>query len=1116
MVSAARYVLGLARDGAGAAGGPRAGVLSLVDLSRVVVVVPGRRAARVMHAELLDRVRGDAAIGAERAGLAPPRIVTPGQAAGVLARAAARRVGDGAGDVAAAGGERAAPALVRRLAWVAALEETPRDEVRVFVPRVDEFAAEDAGARGDGARDSDVAFGDVDDGRDAPERGADAIGSRVMEIGGESAGREIDAGAQPWPLSGVAGMLMRASEELAGELLRFADVAERIEGGAAGAEGGRAEEAARWRAMAAVQERYGRALAAMGYADEGLAVMDVLRGLPMREDGRGTGAEAGIEAAVIVGVADASAALRRAMQCAAAAGVRVHAAVMSDARNADRFDDFGCVVPEMWVGGAGGRVTLDVPEEAIEIAGDADDQARRVMRALEGVRGRGPGGVVGVDEAAVVVPDEGLTPSLKRAAAGSRVRLRAAAGESLATTGPMRVLAGLLAILRDGDYAALASFVRLADVERWLLRVVTPPSGRDGRCEWWLREMDEHAQRTLPTALDALLEVAADMGGEAGSEDEAWSDRERRPGEVARRIAEQVAGLAARLKSGGGEGGGVAVGARAILACMAEVYGGRELSRDRADDAGTILALEELRDALSPMLGMEVARGRMSPAMLLSHVLSVLSEVPMPGEGGTGAVEMLGWLEASLDPSPVVVVTGVNEGVLPGGGVGDAMLPNGLRRALGMSHDAVRLARDTHLMESLLRTRRRVVLIAGKRTADGDPLRPSRLLFACPDDVLVRRLARWSGAGEESAEHGAAAEAGGGAGGGVGVVAGGADRTRIMPTVLPLPRVERMSVTAFRDYLASPYAFYVRHVLRLDEVGVPPTELDALAFGSLVHTVLDRFGRSDAAASTSDEMVRTVLLDELSTLVQRRLGRRRSPAVKLQISTAAERLSAFARVQAERARQGWRIAHCEWSPAAQAAERAARRAGATRADAGPAVVAAHPTLTAGDETMILTGKVDRIDVHEDGRWAIFDYKTGESQDDPEKAHRGSNGEWKDLQLPLYRHLIAELSPPRDDGQLAVGYIALPRDPAEVRIVEARWHADDYASADDAARGVILAVRAGRFAELGKRPPEDGPVAALCGIGYIGATPGAEDEQAEGEDGAGGAGRGVGGGFGGGA
>ena len=89
----------------------------------------------------------------------------------------------------------------------------------------------------------------------------------------------------------------------------------------------------------------------------------------------------------------------------------------------------------------------------------------------------------------------------------------------------------------------------------------------------------------------------------------------------------------------------------------------------------------------------------------------------------------------------------------------------------------------------------------------------------------------------------------------------------------------------------------------------------------------------------------------------------------------------------------------------------------------------------------------------------------------------------------------------------MGYIALPRDPRDVRFEEALWGEADYASADEAAREVILAVRAGRFADAGPNPPEDGPVAALCGIGFIGATAGgAGDGEGEaGEAGAAGGG-----------
>ena len=55
---------------------------------------------------------------------------------------------------------------------------------------------------------------------------------------------------------------------------------------------------------------------------------------------------------------------------------------------------------------------------------------------------------------------------------------------------------------------------------------------------------------------------------------------------------------------------------------------------------------------------------------------------------------------------------------------------------------------------------------------------------------------------------------------------------------------------------------------------------------------------------------------------------------------------------------------------------------------------------------------------------IFDYKTSDTATTPEKAHRKRNGDWVDLQLPLYRHLVAGLG---ITGDLDMAYIVLPKD-----------------------------------------------------------------------------------------
>ena len=76
-------------------------------------------------------------------------------------------------------------------------------------------------------------------------------------------------------------------------------------------------------------------------------------------------------------------------------------------------------------------------------------------------------------------------------------------------------------------------------------------------------------------------------------------------------------------------------------------------------------------------------------------------------------------------------------------------------------------------------------------------------------------------------------------------------------------------------------------------------------------------------------------------------------------------------------------------------------------------------LEVDGEIFTVTGKIDRVDRHEETRQvAIWDYKTSDSGEGPNKAHikgRGKNQKWKDLQLPLYRHLVKEVDVVKNDN-----------------------------------------------------------------------------------------------------
>src|SRR5262249_15522985 len=164
---------------------------------------------------------------------------------------------------------------------------------------------------------------------------------------------------------------------------------------------------------------------------------------------------------------------------------------------------------------------------------------------------------------------------------------------------------------------------------------------------------------------------------------------------------------------------------------------------------------------------------------------------------------------------------------------------------------------------------------------------------ACPDEMLIRRarqffaepktpaltrrllLATGQPIPEESAFH---------------------PPTPIPPT----QKLQSISVTRFKVYLACRYRYYLRHVRNLEAVNDAARELDGGAFGSLMHEALSTFGR-DASAPRLSPREREVFefLDErLQALARSRYGADgQRPAIRLQVEQARQRLKAFAATQ---------------------------------------------------------------------------------------------------------------------------------------------------------------------------------------------------------------------------
>lgn len=823
---------------------------------------------------------------------------------------------------------------------------------------------------------------------------------------------------------GRAELLAQAHRVLAGEGLTFGSVAAHPETPE--------HERVRWSALGGIQDWYRGWLEARGWHDPDLARIGAVEGAPTHA----------AEGVVLIGVLDLPGVARRALE---RAGVPVEAWVVAPESHAGCFDAWGTVEPEAWVG-----ASLPVEDSQWRRAETPRGQAGAALAWMAGEAVEDPS-LTGED-VVIGVPDAEVTGHLERAAGlHEEFRVRDAAGTPLERAAPVVLLDRVAAFVAEGRFDAFCELVRHPDVERYLLRELARPGGGQPEVEWWLDALDGYAEEALPWRFDP-----------------AWPGARERSAGVLRALGEAVVGLLGSLMPFGGRRE-AAAWARPGLEVLQRIYAGREVEPHQPGARLVIEACGRLRDIferLDALGGVSVEDGAFAgglPALTageaLSFVHAMVSREAVAGDPDPEAVEMLGWLELPLEPARVVAVTGMNEGGVPAGGLVDPLLSDGVRRRLGLPDDRRRLARDMAVLASLGGGDRRLLLVYGARSGEGDPLFPSRLMGACDDGALVRRVRRFTGDEATPALAVRVVE---------GVTPGGVSLFPVAP-VRGGETPDSIAVTAFRQYLASPYLFYLRHVLRLREREPVAEELDGGGFGTLMHGALQRFGVSEEAASDDEARIIGALEAHLHDEAAARYGSSRSAGVALQVEIARRRLEAFGVWQAGQVREGWRIEHVEWTP----------DGGSVRFDVDGVACG-------------LRGKIDRIDRHEGmGAWRVLDYKTGERADSPASAHRGRDGRWKDLQLPLYRHLAAQVL----GGDMPeLGYVTIPRDAGKGREGAESvawkglgWDEALHAEADECARQVVRNVREGRFDALGDCKHASGAVAALCGEGLIGVS-----------------------------
>lgn len=708
-----------------------------------------------------------------------------------------------------------------------------------------------------------------------------------------------------------------------------------------------------------------------------------------------------IQGLVIAGVADLPHAFQRYAQQLEQSGSRVDVLVWNPGQaSPESFDPWGRPLPAIW-----NECLIDLEEAQIHVAASSQDEARAAVAKT--VRTR----------SALVCTDPKLHSLLACEISSHGHEAYRPDGDALIACQAAKLALGWEAFRQSQDLRELRSllelpaFCRALDTDRPLSQTVA------------LTAIDHLLGKTIASTLDAAW-----LASPALATDAPTGHNQLRP--TIRRLLGTVR---ARLNT-------------SALELLANAFPDNDTARPAS--AKQVIDIGRRLES-SPALKewSEGARGQHLPVQILAQALRA-ERLQTPATAD--AITLNGWLEAPWLSEDRLVLCGLCEGQLPQTFDGDPFLPDSIRPALGLSHNAQRLARDAYLLASLAAAHPGdcLQLSYSKYNNEGDPNKPSRLLLRTALDQLPARVRHLTQAGASARPR--------------------PRRQTAWRWQLPgeLPLVKKISPTQFEAYLACPFRFCLEKVMGYERAPEASHEMDASVFGNLIHKTLEKFGREliptgKAMLRLNESGIRQRTGQLLEQEAHAQFGAQPAPAVRIQLASAAARLQAFSRVQAECFAGGWQILDVERKLDAESTQ----------------------ALSIGP--LQLSGIIDRIEQQVDtGLLRVLDYKTFSSLQKPVQTHfapashnwlpaaqielQSVTGNpqktWKNLQLPLYRKILEHWYP----GECATlspqtAYFVLPSDPNESGIYAFEELSDEtYHSALECAEAVTRHIADGVF------------------------------------------------------
>lgn len=780
-------------------------------------------------------------------------------------------------------------------------------------------------------------------------------------------------------------------------------------------------EAGRWLALGRLEKLATARLEAAGWQDSLTVRLGAVRAPVLPE---------GVTQVVLAGVPDSIRLVRLALERigqtqAAAVTVVIHAPESVAAS----FDAWGRPDPEVWK-----KREIKIPKGngSLTLTMRPEDAARVLLESLTASDGEKGALAIGSADPEVSAP-------LRRQAAAARVDVFDPEGLPLMEHEISWLLKTLTQLLRTGAWSAAGQLLRMPEGLAAACRAARTTAHLKALEDW-----DQFQAERLPSTLYQAAPLAAHW---ADAEHERRLELAESPADMQRPALPGIIGWMQRelthLKN--------APLTEALADFLETLYGGRRfetaITRQRFTDALT--AWQEALDSVE--CGAAAFLPDLSPAERLDLAASLLREKRLYSPHNDEAHALNGWLELPWQDAPDLVIAGMNEGLVPDSVLGDAWLPDSVRALLDLKTNDTRLARDSYLLTTMIESRRdggSVRLLAGRVTSAGDPLKPSRLLLRCPAaDLPQRALKLFPRELEEEPGHAPSPPW------------HRAWQLKVTPLRPDNKIFQRISVSAFGDYLKCPFRFYLKHVLKMEPIDPTLAELDARTVGNFFHNTMEDFHKNEALRDSTDAKAIT---DFLQTAFEARTletyGSVLTVPVVMQMEVIRNCLAKAAGIHAAESEKGWRFKEVEL--------------------AFPKLVMMHGTE--------VRGRIDLIQHHPQEGYRILDYKTSSTAKKPEEAHLptvklkarqaaltagpcgafatlehgGNFRHWQNLQLPLYAKIMAAHY---DVDQVGVGYINLPRAVSEAGLE--MWETIDNTILESAwmcAEGVIRQIQSGIF------------------------------------------------------